>query len=87
MGVLDGKVAIVTGAGTGLGKGIAQELVGAGAGVAVLEIDPESAAASRRSSPRPASRRGRIRPTSPTRPRWTPHSRLSFETSGASTSS
>jgi NAD(P)-dependent dehydrogenase (short-subunit alcohol dehydrogenase family) len=44
MGVLDGKVAIVTGAGTGLGRGIAQELVGAGAGVAVLEIDPESAA-------------------------------------------
>ncbi len=43
MGVLDGKVAIVTGAGTGLGRGIAQELVGAGAGVAVLEIDPESA--------------------------------------------
>jgi NAD(P)-dependent dehydrogenase (short-subunit alcohol dehydrogenase family) len=46
MGVLDGKVAIVTGAGTGLGRGIAEELVGAGAGVAVLEIDPESAAAS-----------------------------------------
>jgi NAD(P)-dependent dehydrogenase (short-subunit alcohol dehydrogenase family) len=43
MGVLDGKVAIVTGAGTGLGRGIAQELAGAGAGVAVLEIDPESA--------------------------------------------
>ena len=46
MGVLDGKVAIVTGAGTGLGRGIAQELVSAGGGVAVLEIDPESAAAS-----------------------------------------
>jgi NAD(P)-dependent dehydrogenase (short-subunit alcohol dehydrogenase family) len=44
--MLDGKVAIVTGAGTGLGRGIAQELVGARAGVAVLEIDPESAAAS-----------------------------------------
>lgn len=46
MGVLDGKVAIVTGAGAGLGRGIAQELAGAGAGVAVLEIDSESAAAS-----------------------------------------
>jgi NAD(P)-dependent dehydrogenase (short-subunit alcohol dehydrogenase family) len=46
MGVLEGKVAIVTGAGTGLGKGIAQQLVGAGAAVAILEIDPESAAAS-----------------------------------------
>ena len=46
MGVLDGKVAIVTGAGAGLGRAIAQELVAAGAGVAVLEIDPESAAGS-----------------------------------------
>jgi NAD(P)-dependent dehydrogenase (short-subunit alcohol dehydrogenase family) len=46
MGVLDGKVAIVTGAGTGLGRGIAQELVGAGARIAVLEINPESAATS-----------------------------------------
>jgi NAD(P)-dependent dehydrogenase (short-subunit alcohol dehydrogenase family) len=44
MGVLDGRVAIVTGAGTGLGRGIAQELAASGAGVAVLEIDAESAA-------------------------------------------
>jgi NAD(P)-dependent dehydrogenase (short-subunit alcohol dehydrogenase family) len=42
MGVLEGKVAIVTGAGTGLGLGIARELAGAGADVAVLEIDAES---------------------------------------------
>ena len=42
VGQLDGKVAIVTGAGTGLGRGIAEELARAGAGVAVLEIDPES---------------------------------------------
>jgi NAD(P)-dependent dehydrogenase (short-subunit alcohol dehydrogenase family) len=46
MGALDGKVAIVTGAGAGLGRAIAQELVAAKAAVAVLEIDPESAAAS-----------------------------------------
>ena len=43
MGVLDSKVAIVTGAGTGLGRGIAQELAEAGAGIAVLEIDSASA--------------------------------------------
>jgi NAD(P)-dependent dehydrogenase (short-subunit alcohol dehydrogenase family) len=40
---LDGRTAIVTGAGTGLGRGIAEELARAGAGIAVLEIDAESA--------------------------------------------
>ncbi len=40
---LEARVAIVTGAGTGLGRGIAQELAEAGAHVAVLEIDPKSA--------------------------------------------
>jgi NAD(P)-dependent dehydrogenase (short-subunit alcohol dehydrogenase family) len=43
MGVLDGQVAIVTGSGTGLGRGIAQQLAEAGASIAVLEIDADSA--------------------------------------------
>ena len=41
--LLEGKVAIVTGAGRGLGLGIAHELASAGANVAVLELDGESA--------------------------------------------
>src|SRR5207253_3002291 len=45
LGVVDGRVALVTGAGAGLGLGIAQELVAAGAGIGVLEVDAGSAKA------------------------------------------
>jgi NAD(P)-dependent dehydrogenase (short-subunit alcohol dehydrogenase family) len=41
-GLLNGKVALVTGAGAGLGRGIAEELAKAGADIAIAEIDPGS---------------------------------------------
>ena len=42
---LEGKVALITGAGRGLGAIIAETLVGAGASVMLTDIDGESAAA------------------------------------------
>jgi NAD(P)-dependent dehydrogenase (short-subunit alcohol dehydrogenase family) len=42
---LDGKIAIVTGAGRGIGRGIARALAKAGAGVAILELDPATGSA------------------------------------------
>jgi NAD(P)-dependent dehydrogenase (short-subunit alcohol dehydrogenase family) len=42
---LDGRVAVVTGGGAGIGRGIARTLAGFGARVAIWEKDPETAAA------------------------------------------
>ena len=46
MGTLEGKVAIVTGAGRGVGRGIALALAKQGAAVCVAEIDPATGAES-----------------------------------------
>ena len=42
MGKLDGKVAIVTGAGRGVGRGIALELAREGAAIVIAELDPDT---------------------------------------------
>ncbi|MBI1280945.1 MAG: glucose 1-dehydrogenase [Anaerolineaceae bacterium] len=47
MGLLDGQVAIVTGAGQGLGESIALEFAREGAAVALLERNPETLEATR----------------------------------------
>lgn len=48
MGILDGRIAIITGAGRGIGRGIARALAKEGASIAVAELDsktgPDSAA-------------------------------------------
>ncbi|MFK7895125.1 MAG: SDR family NAD(P)-dependent oxidoreductase [Myxococcota bacterium] len=46
MGKLEGKVAMVTGAGRGIGRGVAQALAAEGASIGLVEIDPETAAES-----------------------------------------
>ena len=58
MGLLDGKVCIVTGAGQGLGRSICLEMAAEGASVVLLERNAETVAAPSppRSSP-PAARR------------------------------
>lgn len=48
MGTLDGKVAIVSGSGRGIGREIALKLASEGASVVVNDLDPEPAAQTER---------------------------------------
>src|SRR5438445_5811563 len=43
MGLLDGKVALVTGAGRGVARGVAIELAKVGADIAIVDIDADNA--------------------------------------------
>ena len=78
MGVLDGQVAIVTGAGTGLGRGIAQQLAEAGASIAVVEIDPDAAGTAAGELARNRCRSRAYPADVAVRSRWTTRSRLSW---------
>ena len=42
MGVLEGRIAIITGAGRGIGRGIARSLAREGASIAIAELDAET---------------------------------------------
>lgn len=44
MGWLDGKVALIVGGGSGIGRGVVEEFVHEGASVAVMELSPEKCA-------------------------------------------
>ena len=69
---LEGKNAIVTGGGGGMGRCTALMLAAAGANLVVSDVNAETAeATARRPSRSTASRRWPLSATSPSRARWT----------------
>ena len=63
MARLDGKVALITGAGTGIGRATARAMAAEGAKVVVAEINAAAGAQIAAMSPRPAATASRCRPT------------------------
>jgi len=85
MGRLDDKVAIITGAGQGIGLAYAERFLAEGARVVVAEINEERAASAMKQLEGRATSRSR-RPTSPTSSRRRTAPRLCSRPSASSTS-
>ena len=81
---LDGRIAVVTGGGSGIGEAICHRLAADGARVAALDVRLDAARRDDRGDRRRASR---CTPTSATAPPSTPRSRASSASSARSTSS
>ena len=68
MGTLDEQIVIVTGAGSGIGKGIAMLAAQEGATVVIAEINAENGACTADEIQAAVGRRRLLGPTSPIRP-------------------